>query len=117
MNAITKEEFLAFHPFTPDRMSGEWEERARRIGATFDIGLVIGRNEEREWFQHGIMIGVVVFDTVDEDWGFVALGPDERGRYRGFDLDASFLTADFARSALEEVFHKNETETVFPQGD
>jgi hypothetical protein len=72
---------------------------------------------EMAWFAHAAMLGAVLLDSVDKDWSFVAMGPDEEDRYRCFDLGVNLPTAEAARTALKDVFVANEARTVFPQAE
>lgn len=58
--------------------------------------------EERSWFAHDDLLGIVLFDKVDSDWSFVALHDDGAG-YRAFDTAASFPSQQAATQALEKV--------------
>jgi hypothetical protein len=57
---------------------------------------------ERAWFKHAAMLGTVLLDNIDHDWSFVALGKDQRGQYRGFDLGTSYPRAEATQLALEK---------------
>jgi hypothetical protein len=72
----------------------------------------IANHTEVAWFKHDGMLGIVLKDNTDHDWGFVALKQDEEGRYRGFDLGVSLRTEGDARSALEKVL-VNPVEKIF----
>lgn len=77
--------------------------------------------EEVSWFRDSeeSVIGVVLRDKTDDDWVFVALGRDERGRFRAIELAASIPTREEAESALKAVLckHAASGEHTFPQGD
>ena len=42
-------------------------------------------SEEKQWFAHGKLLGVVLLDLIDNDWSFVVLSKQGRG-YRTHDL-------------------------------
>jgi hypothetical protein len=76
--------------------------------------------EEIEFFSSADenLIGVVVKDKPDRDFGFVTLGRDEKGRFRCIDVLCSMSRTD-ARHALFKSIkkHADTGQTVFPQGD
>jgi hypothetical protein len=58
--------------------------------------------EERAWYAHNNLLGIVLFDKVDSDWSFVALYND-CGLFRAYDVGASFHAAEAAEEALREA--------------
>lgn len=64
------------------------------------------------------LIGVLIKDRFDRDFGFVMLGRDHKGRFRCIDVSCS-MTKTNARHALFASFRKHiaSGETVFSQGD
>ena len=64
--------------------------------------------EEIGWYvdTHGNIIGAVLRDRTDNDWGYVILGRDEKGNFRCFDLEASIETEDSARKKLTAAMVK-----------
>lgn len=64
------------------------------------------------------LIGVLIKDRFDRDFGFVLLGRDLKNRFRCIEVDCS-MTKTNARHALFASFRKHISsgETVFPQGD
>ncbi len=65
------------------------------------------------------LIGVVLLDHSDEDFGFVVLGRDERKRFRAIDVAATFARShQEARLALFEAMRKHSAtgQKMFPQG-
>lgn len=79
---ITEEEYNSFEP-------------ARRSGAS-ETG------EELEWYTTASqnVIGMVVRDTIDEDYLYVVQGPDQSGDFRAIDLRVSISDRDEARQKL-----------------
>jgi hypothetical protein len=79
-------------------------------------GLVI---EERAWYVHeaGAVIGILTFDTADLDWGYVILGRDEAGEFRGIKVEHSMRSPREARQTLLEQMQQfvESGQTVFPQ--
>jgi hypothetical protein len=77
-------------------------------------------SEEREWYtdQNENVLGVVLFDTVDEDWSYVVLGRDEVARFRGIDNDVSLHTIEEAWNVLHEKMSQYSTagKHIFSQG-
>ena len=64
------------------------------------------------------LIGVLIEDRFDRDFGFVILGRDLKGRFRCIDVNCS-MTRTNARHTLFASFRKHiaSGETVFSQGD
>ena len=65
------------------------------------------------------VLGVLVLDVTDRDWNLVVLGRDERGAFRGIDVEISI---GHREEALKSLFNKlisyAETgQAVFPQGE
>jgi ribosomal protein L30/L7E len=60
--------------------------------------------EETEWYasRDERVIGMLVCDCVDNDFGWIVLGRDERLRFRAIDANSSLPTADEARRDLFE---------------
>lgn len=77
--------------------------------------------EEVEWFATGDerLLGVLVRDRTDNDWGWIILGHDERLRFRAIDVNSCLSTADEARQELMGKLesHNAEPDEVFHQGD
>lgn len=65
-----------------------------------------------------VLIGVLIKDRFDRDFGFVMLGRDVKGRFRCIDVSCS-MTRTNARHALFTSFRKHiaSGDTVFSQGD
>ena len=79
---ITEEEYNSFEPARhPD---------ASRTG------------EELEWYTTASqnVIGMVVRDTIDDDYLYVVQGPDQSGDFRAIDLGVSISDRDEARQKL-----------------
>jgi len=98
---ISKQRFDAFAAYT------------RRPGA-----LLMSR--EVAWFEsEGLLLGVVILDLTDGDFGGIVLGRDEVGRFRFIDDATGFyVTSKEAADRLKEVIKRIAAtgETVFPQG-
>ena len=82
------------------RQVSEYEFRTYRVSFTGPFGALI--IEEREWYVGSLpdVLGVVIFDRIDGDWGFVVLSADETGNYIATATGASLLDIDAAREAL-----------------
>ena len=78
----------------------EYEFRRYRVSFYGPLGALIV--EEKEWYVGSppVLLGVIIFDRIDGDWGFVVLGPDELGDFRAVDTGASFQDIGSARDAL-----------------
>lgn len=63
------------------------------------------------------LIGVILMDRTDRDFGYVVLGRDEKGRFRATEVDSS-MTKTQARHALFAKLKEIQAsgETMFPQG-
>jgi hypothetical protein len=76
---------------------------------------------EAEWLADVIarVLGVVIHDLYDNDWGYVVLGRDERKVFRAIDMNSSFPTHEEAGNELREkmIKHLATGAEIFPQGD
>lgn len=61
---------------------------------------------EKRWFKHDKLLGVVVLDNVDNDWGWAALAEADDGKWRAFDVGHSLTSAGAATKALDAVLQK-----------
>lgn len=77
--------------------------------------------DEREWYsdQDENVLGVITWDKIDHDWGYIVLGRDERGLFRAIEVDVSLPNVETARSKLfmRLSYYTVTGEKVFPQGD
>lgn len=98
-------------PLTPERYN------AYVAWTRAPVADVIG--EELEFFSNTdeSLIGVLVKDRFDRDFGFVVLGRDAKGRFRCIDVRTSMARME-ARHALFASLKKHTAgnEKVFPQG-
>lgn len=78
-------------------------------------------SQELEWYADGseVVLGVVLRDTVDDDFVGIILGRDEGDRFRAFDVQASIETLEEARAWVQRTikWHAGTGNTIFPQGD
>ena len=78
-------------------------------------------SKEIDWFSNEdeSVLGVLLLDTIDNDYVWLTLGRDEIGRYRNFDLEACIETQEEAEKQLlsKMVEITKSGKTVFPQGD
>lgn len=78
-------------------------------------------SEELEWYADDseAVLGIVLRDTVDDDFVGIILGRDEGGRFRAFDVKASIETIEEARTWVQGgiKWHAGTGNAVFPQGD
>ncbi len=84
IEAISREEFDRFHV---SRGSFPWVD-------------------ERGWFRLAAILGVLIFDAVDENWSFVVLVPDAVGGYHGGDRGTKFESSEDAIAALHQSMRK-----------
>ena len=77
--------------------------------------------DEREWYsdQDENVLGVITWDKIDHDWGYVVLGRDERDLFRAIEVEVSVPDIETARSKLfmRLSYYSVTGEKVFPQGD
>lgn len=77
--------------------------------------------EELEWYATADerVIGMVVRDRIDDDFGCMVLGRDERLRFRAIDVAASHSTQDAARAELFTRMERQHAldDDEFHQGD
>ncbi|HJW30555.1 MAG TPA: hypothetical protein VJ508_15085, partial [Saprospiraceae bacterium] len=77
--------------------------------------------QELEWFSdlNENVLGLLMKDLIDYDYGYILLGRDEIGKFRCIDLGVSVEDRETALiemfSRMNEISSKNEA--VFPQGD
>ena len=78
-------------------------------------------SEELEWYSDSYerVLGVLLHDTVDDDFAYVILGRDETLRFRCIDLKVSMPNPGMARSRLKKALQKYSTNAsgIFPQGE
>ena len=70
------------------------------------------------WIErNGVLLGVVVLNCVNSDYGYVVLGRDEHNQFRAIEVACSHLSIEEARSALHSVMREilGTGATVFPQ--
>lgn len=79
--------------------------------------------EEIEWYSifDNKLLGIVIRDVTDNDYGFIVLGRDARGLFRCIEIGTEFhATPVMARKALARKIHKDylgNAQEVYPQGD
>jgi len=75
--------------------------------------------DEQEWFVNDeqSLLGILIRDKVDDDWGYVILGRDQRKRFRAIDAGVSFKKRETAREKLVRAMSDfaQSGVTVFPQ--
>ena len=78
-------------------------------------------SKEVEWYsdEDERVLGIVMLDTVDNDWVSLVLGRDEAGIFRCIDVDSCIATQDEARKVLKDNLEKHSRtgNKTFPQGD
>jgi len=82
------------------------------------IADLVGR--ELEFFSNETetLVGVLVLDWTDRDFGFVILGRDEKSRYRAIDVQVSMTRTGARRAMFQSIQRLTATgEAIFPQGD
>lgn len=82
------------------------------------IANAVGRELEFFSSHDESLLGVVVLDRTDRDYGFVTLGRDGKGRFRAIDVNVSMSRTDARHSLLQSIKRHVESGTkVFEQGD
>ena len=82
--------------------------------------IAAGVGEELDFYstEDDNLIGVVIKDLADRDFGFVTLGRDEKGRFRAIDFQVSMTRTDARHALLRNLQEHSATGAkVFPQGD
>jgi hypothetical protein len=81
------------------------------ISATSDIAL------EHWGEKSGSLLGVIVLNGIDQDYGYVVLGRDQHSRFRAIDVVCSHPSIGEARAALLSMMREilKTGATVFPQ--
>ncbi|MEE1982799.1 hypothetical protein [Shewanella xiamenensis] len=78
-------------------------------------------SEELEWYadETETILGIILRDTIDDDFVGIIMGRDENSRFRAFDVQASIETLEDARVWVKGgiKWHAGTGNTVFPQGD
>lgn len=77
-------------------------------------------SEELGWYtnEDESVIGVLLLDTVDDDFAAVVMARDENGAYRAIDVESSIESKDEALEWLHGAikWHTGTDKKVFPQG-
>lgn len=78
-------------------------------------------SRELEWFSDNDerVLGVLLLDTIDNDFAYVVLGRDEHRRFRAIEEGASLESIEIAREKLHREIEKQSAtgNAIFPQGD
>lgn len=96
--------------------------RARFEALTFARHpFAVSMADEQEYYSDSNenVLGVITLDATDRDWAVVLLGRDERGVFRGMEVEVSTPHIDEGRKLLfRKIREYVETgQTVFPQGE
>lgn len=77
--------------------------------------------DEREWYctSDERVLGMVTFDLIDHDWGWVVFGRDERFCFRAIDVNVSYPSIKKSRTTLMTKLaeHHSKPDEDFHQGD
>lgn len=85
--------------------------------------LVRFTTEEIEWYSlfNNKLLGIVIRDVTDNDYGFIVLGRDSRKLFRCIEVSREFYdTPELARKALAKKVYQDylgKTKDIYPQGD
>jgi hypothetical protein len=100
--------------FWTEISSAEFDERtnhAYRPATAFNVAL-------EHWAEKGgVLLGVVVLDRIDHDYGYVVLGRDEHNRFRAIEAACSHSSIEKARAALQATMREiaGSGASMFPQ--
>lgn len=99
--ALTPERYNAFVAWTRS-------PRAATLGKEIDFFSTLDEG----------VIGVLILDREDRDYGYITLGRDEKGRYRCIGSNMSMTRNEAQHSLLRELkMHFDSGIKIFPQGD
>lgn len=106
-------EFLAMHEISKQRFDA--------LAGYIRVPQILSLIQEAAWFASDgdRVLGLLVWDRIDHDFGWVVLGRDRRARFRAVGQDASLPSFDAARDALGAAldrFHQQPDEE-YHQGD
>ena len=71
-----------------------------RTGHGYPIAITADVAIEHWAEKRGTLLGVLILNGIDQDYGYVALGRDERSRFRAIDVACSYPSIEEARAAL-----------------
>lgn len=78
-------------------------------------------SKELAWYSNTeeTVIGVLLLDTIDNDYAAIILGRDEGKKFRAFDFTTSVQTKEEAADWLIRIikWHTGKEQKIFPQGD
>ena len=97
-------------PITPSEFN-ERTNDAYPIADTSDVAI-------EHWAgKTGALLGVIVLNSIDRDYGYVILGRDQHGRFRAIEVACSHPSIAEARTALLSTMWGilKTGATVFPQ--
>ncbi len=85
----------------------EYEFRRYRVKFEGPFGALI--IAEKEWYACASppVLGVILLDRVDGDWGFVVLMRDESDDFTAVDTGASYPDMESARQALKDAMKRS----------
>jgi hypothetical protein len=77
--------------------------------------------QEYDWLasDDGRVLGILTWDRIDYDFGWIVLGRDEQRQFRAIDVDSSLATTELARAALVEAMTRwsAEPDEAYFQGE
>jgi hypothetical protein len=83
--------------------------------------LITEISRELAWYSNKeeTVLGVLLFDFTDREFGGIILGRDEGGRYRAIETDVCFDTQQAAHEWIEDAIERHTASgmKVFPQGE
>lgn len=97
------------------------ERRFEALAGYIRVPMILQLVQEAAWFAtfDERLLGVVVWDRTDHDFGWLVLGRDRRLRYRAVAQDASLPTFEDARNALAGAMAglEEQPDDKYHQGD
>ena len=142
-DGLYKADYPAFHPFSSTTLILHFGDSGREVFTALRRSLlrvavgaiprdqfqgycgfgVVDTNpilEEHGWFADDTdsVLGVIIRDKIDDDWGYVVLGRDEHFAFRAIDTQAGLRTRDQARRELQTKMAEivSSPQRIFPQG-
>jgi hypothetical protein len=97
------------------------KQRFEALAGYIRVPQIMSLIQEAAWFASDDerLLGLVVWDRLDHDFGWVVLGRDRRARFRAIGQDASLPSFDAARMAVRAAlvrFHQ-QPDAEYHQGD
>ena len=97
------------------------EKRFNALAAYIRSPAAAYMSRELAWFsnEEETILGVLLWDTIDNDYASIILGLDESGRFKCIEVEASFTDEESAVKWIYNLlkWHTRNSSAIFPQGD